>query len=154
MGPLFTARFTGKCWWCSGFILPGDKVRFIAPRTLVHRGCTPPRMSPKPKRRLEADSSTSNTPPSIVLDPILGPIATQGGSGKERRVDDHSPLHHPQPTPELRCRHLALQVIVGCCATTAGSSWRPTTRSPDYRSTRKDAVTARKKRHGPPEGPE
>jgi hypothetical protein len=41
MGPVFVAKYTGKCWWCSGFILAGDRVRFVAARTLVHERCTP-----------------------------------------------------------------------------------------------------------------
>lgn len=38
-GPVFEARYRGKCWLCSRSILVGERIRYIAKNTVAHEGC-------------------------------------------------------------------------------------------------------------------
>lgn len=64
MGARFTAWFDSTCWFCGYPICPGDRVHYVAAKTLCHQGCAE---QPTPrKERINDDSS----PPT--LNPLPG----------------------------------------------------------------------------------
>lgn len=47
-GPVFKAKFAGKCWLCGERFHAGVRIYYIAKNTVAHEGCGVPTSAPNP----------------------------------------------------------------------------------------------------------
>jgi hypothetical protein len=71
-GPVFVAKYPGKCWRCGQRFPVGERIRYIAKKTVAHEACAVP-----------------SGPINPVNDPVLGAEEWAARHGQEEVFPRH-----------------------------------------------------------------